>query len=54
MTGEQRYKALVAVAVGGESVKAGATFTATAEQVAEAVAAGLVESAPAPKGKAKA
>jgi hypothetical protein len=37
------YRAVVAVAVAGEPVDAGDTFDATDEQVADAVAAGLVE-----------
>jgi hypothetical protein len=47
MSIEKRYKALVAIVVAGESVKAGATFTAPAEAVADAVAQGLVVAAPA-------
>jgi hypothetical protein len=40
------WKANVAVVVGGRAVKAGATFTAPAAQVADAVARRMVEPAP--------
>jgi hypothetical protein len=43
MTG--KWKATTAIVVAGEPVKAGATFTAPAEAVADAVARKLVEPA---------
>lgn len=46
---ETRWKAATNVVVAGEPIKAGATFTAAAEAVAEAIKRGLVVPAPAEK-----
>jgi hypothetical protein len=43
---EQRYRAKTDVVVAGKPVKAGETFAAPSESVADAVARGLVELAP--------
>lgn len=50
---DPRWKATINIVVAGKAVKAGATFTAPAEQVADAVARGLVVPAPAGMGKGK-
>jgi hypothetical protein len=50
---EQRWKARSAIVVAGRSIPAGATFSATREQVRHALAFGLVTTAPTNTRKGK-